>query len=247
MSIVNYADRVFKTNLPAIDVAIGQKTTPLTFTHSQDITWTRINQTYSIASNWEIESIFFTFSAATARNFTAEIVQGVRILEHYNDFLWIRCGGVLYQKITLTAGWYSGTTLATQLQTQLNANTYFAAAAITFTVSYAATTGLFTITPSSGSIQYLQTNTAQGVERNSIAGHLFGLTTDSAFAATLVSDTPVFDLDSTFPIIQQTANTSLSYQYVTPVTLTLDQAFKMSSNREPVTVSYIINYKKLQL
>jgi len=81
---------------------------------------------------------------------------------------------------TLTAGTYTGATMATHLKTVLDAT--FTA---TFTVTYSSTTNKFTITHATKTIQFISSG--------STAGHNIGFTADSSAAVSIVSDTAVGD------------------------------------------------------
>jgi len=81
---------------------------------------------------------------------------------------------------TLTAGVYTGTTLATHLKTVLDAT--FTA---TFTVTYSTTTNKFTIAHA--------TNTIQFINSGSTAGYDIGFTADSSAAVSITSDTAIGD------------------------------------------------------
>ncbi|GAG78174.1 unnamed protein product, partial [marine sediment metagenome] len=145
MSIVYYPNRIYKKRVPAIDRELAKRN-PLVERGTQDITATAIDSTLSVAADWHINSITWQFSGATARDFSALIKNGRGVVTNLNDDLWFQISATLPQRIFLTEGFYTGTELAAHLQTQMDANTAFAAAGITFTVAYAAATGLYTIT-----------------------------------------------------------------------------------------------------
>ena len=115
----------------------------------------------------KLNSVELGFSGVS-RDYDANIVAGRKIVTHYNDYLWLQMESITPQRIILSAGFYTGTELAAELKTQLDANTAFSDASITFTVSY--TSPSFTITPSSGTMRYIDSFDSQpGVIRKSIA------------------------------------------------------------------------------
>ncbi len=246
MSIVYYPNRVYKGKVPAIDREMAKRN-PQIVQGSQSINATALDVTISANTNWQLNSIGWVFSAATARNFSAVVKQGRKVVENLNDYLWFETPTVGRQKITLDADFYTGTELGVELQAQMNANSTWAAAGITFTVSYNSSTGLFTITPSSGTIRYLNTNTAQTLSSyDSIAGHLFGLTVNGTLGATVVSDTTVFGLDSEVPFVSETASVALAYSHNEVHTLGIDQAVCLTTNSGvAITVDYVVNYEEI--
>lgn len=241
MSIVYYPNRPYKGRVPAIDRVMAKRQ-PLTVHGSKDITATPLAATITSNDNWMVDSIGFTFSGATVRNFSASIVNGRNVLTNLNDYMWVDVVGAGKRLVTLTAGFYTGTQLATQLQTQLDAA--YTGTGFTFTVAYAAATGLYTITPSSSTMAYIDKNTQRDfMTRDSICGHLFGLTATSAYGATVVTDTAVYGLDTEVAILSQTGSTVTSYYHNTIHVLTMDQAIQLDSNTAGVTIDYYVNYE----
>ena len=243
MAIKYYPNRVFRALLPPVD-AISKKNTVLKLSGVSDISSTAIAETLTPNRDWKVVGIKFTFSNATARNYSASIIGGRSVLENLNDFLFFKIPGTGSQKITLTPGFYTGTELATELQTQLDANSKFADLGVTFTVAYDATTGLYTITPSSGDIQYLEHNVSGTLPNQySVAGHLFGFNEDTAFASPIISDTVVAGLDSETAIILEAGGTDLSHYNSDPHILSLDEAIKIETNTAGVVVTYSVDYQ----
>ena len=247
MAIINYPENIFRTVLSAIDVTIGRNKTYAT-QYSKDITSAAIDKLFSANRNWVVNSVVFNFSTATARNFTIAISNGRTVVSQYNDYLWFLCTGgtnsnVGLQAITLDAGFYTGAQLASHLQTKLNANAAFSAGGLTFTASYNNSTGLFTITPSSGQIKYINRNISQTLgKRDSIAGNLFGLTADTVLGATVVSDTSYAGLNNDSAVAALTANTATSYVYQTAIPLSVDQSLHVTTNTAAVVVTVDVNY-----
>ena len=253
MSILYYPNRVYRAKVPAIDRVMAKRQ-PITSAGSQNVASTALSAVISNDSDWQVDSIGWSFSNTASRNFNAYIMRGRKIVEHLNDYLWFQTNVASSQRIILTPGFYTGTELATELQTRLNAATLldgtvngFNAAGITFTVTYTPATGKYLIAPDIATVRYLNVNTHQGLTtRDSIAGHLFGLNADTVLAANVSSDTTVFGLDSEAAIVSQTASDDLSYYHNDVHTLTLDQAIHLTSNSgSDVTIDYIVDYESI--
>jgi len=246
MSIVNYPNRIYKTVVPAIDRVMAKRN-PKMVVGSSNVGSTALSQVVSVPSNWQLDSISFKFSDATSRDYGFSFMHGRKVVANYNDFLWFQMLGMAPQQITLAEGFYTGTQLAAQLKAQLDANTAYVAAGITFTVTYTNLTGLFVITPSSSTIKYLDINDAAMLStRQSIAGHLFGLTTDSTtFGANVTTDTAVQGLDDEMDIVYNTGSTALTYYHDTMHTLFIDQAVHLKSSVAAVTIDWTVVYEEI--
>jgi len=246
MPIKCFPNRIIKGKVPAIDRVMAKRTTK-TATGHQDTTAAALDQIVSADSDWIVDNISLRFSAATARNYSVRIRNGRKVVSTLNDYLYIRTADIGPQKITLTAGFYTGAQLATELQTRLNANASFLAAGITFTVAYVTTTGLFTITPNAGTVQYLDYQANEiPKNRESIAGYLFGLTANTAFLAAITSDTAVYGLNTETGIINQTASTVVEHYHDDIHTLSVDQALHIeSSTGVAIVVDYTVVYEEI--
>jgi len=239
MAIKYYPNRVYKKFVPAIDRELAKRE-PQIQRGLMDINAAPLDVVISANDDWQLDSITFTFNNANARDFSASVIGGRKVVANLNDSLWFQIDTTLPQNIHLEPNFYTGTQLATHLQARLNANADFGAQGITFTVAYDATTGLYTISPSSGTLRYLDVNAAQTLStRDSIAGHLFGFNADTAFAASIVSDTPVFGLDTSAPIINESASVLTAYRDDTIHILELDEAIRLQSNSG---VNVVINW-----
>jgi len=246
MPIVYYPNRVYRAKVPAID-RVMSKMTPTLVTGSHNTASTELSAIISNDKAWQVNSIALSFSSTTGRTFSASIMNGINIVENLNDYLWFQITSSLPQRIILDAGFYTGTQLAAELKSKLDANTGFSALSITFTVAYDTSTGVFTITPSSGQIKYLNVARQTLPIRDSIAGHLFGLNETTAFASNVASDTPVYGLDSEISLLSETGNSSTSYLHEYLHTLTLDQAIHITSNSgSNVIVGYVVNYENIE-
>jgi len=245
MSIVYYPSRVFKGVVPAVDREMAQRN-PQILNGSQDISVTALDFEFSSPKNWQIDSVAFSFSNNTARNYSFGIKNGRKVVTNLNDYLWFHSSETAPQKITLSPDFYTGTQLAAQLQTQLNANAAFVAAGITFTVIYTAATGIFQVTPSTGTIKYLSVNNAQTLSnRDSIAGHLFGLTANTNFAASVSSDTAVRGINSEAFIISETASVVLDRYHDDMHILSMDQAIHLTTSVANLSVVYTVVYEEI--
>ena len=249
MSIIFYPDRIYKRGdkVPAIDRVMAKRL-PKTVSGSANIASNSLSEVISCDTAWQVDSISFLMSNAASKDFGYAIMNGVRIVEHYNDALWFQVTGTFRQRIVLSSGFYTGTELAAELASKLDANTAYIAAGITFTVTYNNTTGLFVITPSSSTIKYIQLNIAcwRGNDMDSIAGHLFGLTENSNVAANVTSDTLVTGLDSEINMVYNTASVLASSYSDIAHPLTMDQALHLkSSNGVSAVIDWQVTYEEI--
>lgn len=245
MSIKYFPNRIYKKNDAAIDRVIAKRR-PQLIRGSANVTATGVDAVISANGDWQLNSIKFSFSNAAPKTYSVAVQGGVKVLENLNDYLWFQTSNALWQKITLSPGFYTGTQLAAELESKLNANADFSAAGTTFTVAYSAITGLFTITPTGATLRYIQTNTSQTLSRcDSIAGHLFGLNVTTAFGATVVSDTPVFGLNDEAWVISET-NSLVTEHYNDDIhILDLDQALHITTNAASMIVGYEVCYEEI--
>lgn len=247
MAIKNFPHVIYKTVVPAIDRVMARRS-PVSVSTSSNLASASIDNTVSCDGTWQIDSVSFAFSNASARDFSVAVKNGRKVVAKYNDSLWFWVDGIMPQQIFLREGFYTGTQLATELQSRLNANAAFTAASKTFTVAYDSGTGVYTVTPSSGTIKYLEQNTQAWLSiRQSTGGHLMGFNVSTAnFSANVSSDTTVASLDSENAIISRPADTSLSYYNDDSHTLSIDQALRVQANStSSVTASYVVVYEKL--
>ena len=244
MPILYYANSPIK-RYPHVMEKLQRENRTFEATGSQDITSTPLSQiVWNPAPQWQINEISLVFSSSSNKNYSAALLQGRGILKGLNDSIWFKVNGAVAQKMVLTPGFYDGNTLSTELQTQLNANAAFTALSLTFSVSYTASTGLFSITPSSGNIQYVQENTGQLVYRDSTAGIVFGFTVNSAASSPLTNDTPAFGLGNTVAIgltATASANTSVFSNTVYP--MDVDTALQLTTNTAAMNAQYHVVYQ----
>jgi len=243
MPITYYPTRIQKKTTPAIDASITHNPEK-SFRYAQDTSSTALIQTLSNSKDWVVNSISFHFSDAVVRDYSLKVLRGIYVVENYNDYLWIQVSNSLWQRISLTAGFYTGNQLALHLRDQLNANTAFAALGVTFTVAYDSITGLFTITPSKNSVRYIDRNDTQALRyRQSTAGQLFGFTTDTSFAASISSDTPIYGLNHKIAIIDETESVATEHYHDDLHHLSADQALRIRSSVAAVEVSIEVTYQ----
>lgn len=245
MAIKYYPNRIQKQTPPAIDRVLAKRK-PQLIRGAANVASTALNTVISANGDWHLNNIKFTFSGATARDFSAKILGGRKVLTDLNDSLWIQHADSLPQSIVLDEGFYTGTELAAELKAKMDANTSFSALGITFTVSYDATTGLFTITPSSGTIRYLEVNTMTTPRyKDSIAGHLFGFTATTSYGSPIASNETVFGLNQEAWIVDESSSTVLENFFDDLKILNIDQALHLETNTASVRVEYEVNYEEI--
>lgn len=249
MAIKYFPNRIYKKNDAAIDRVIAKRHV-YTVSGYQDITADGLDTTINPdpGSDWQIDFIKLNFSNATPRNYTVKIANGRKVVSNLNDFLWFQTQNpsTIWQKITLSEGFYTGSELATELQTKLNANTAFSAIGTTFTVTYTAATGLFTVTPSAGTIKYIYHKVDFPLpDQYSIGGHLFGFDADAGFAAAISSSTPVFGLDDEAWIIDQTGSIVTEHYNDDLHILSIDQSVRIETNTAGTAISYAVGYEAI--
>jgi len=245
MAIIYYPNRIQKKTPPAIDRVMAQRR-PQLVRGASNVASTALDVVVSANTDWQLNSIKFTFDNANPRDYSAKILGGRKVVTDLNDYLWFQSGLTLPQKITLDAGFYTGDQLAVELKDKLDNNTEFNADGVTFTVTYDAATGLFTITPSSGTIRYLNVNTMQTQRyRDSIAGHLFGLTADTAFGASVTSNETVFGLNQEAWVVDETGSAVEEDFFDDLKILDIDQAVHIEVSTAPLRVDYEVNYEEI--
>jgi hypothetical protein len=249
MPITYYYDSKFKKPYPNFE-KIQKRKVILSASNGADLTTSGLNYTlWHPSENWVVHEVLMHFGAATARSYSVNKVIGRGIITNLNDLLWIRCDGYTAQSIYLDQGFYTGTTLATQIKTKLDADANFIAAGVApFTVSYSATTGKFTIVTTAGNIQFINTNIAVGVNRNSTAGAVVGFAADSSFATSITSDTAVLGLGDLIPIDAEATstdiNTIVNVDSLSPI-FDVDGALNLTIGTVATTVDYKISYEEV--
>lgn len=244
MAIKYYPNRLNKKVGSTIDIHRERLTTNVV-SGSKDITSEALDVVISANNDWTLNNIKFNFPDSTARDYSAKILRGRKVVSGLNDELWFQLDTTLPQNIVLSPGFYTGTELALELQTQMDANVAFDDNGITFTVAYDAATGLFTVTPSSGNVKYLNVNKMTTHRyQDSTGGHLLGFNDDTVSDSAATSTDPVFGLGNEAWVIDETANDVTEHLFTDTQVLNIDQALHLETNTAAVTVSYEINYEE---
>lgn len=196
--------------------------------------------------SWIIHEILLHLGAATAKNYSVNKAIGRGVISKVNDLLYFAGNQTVIQPIYLSQGFYkNGTVLATELQTQLNANQAFIDTAIApCAVVYVAATGKFTITTNAGDIKYFNVNIERKFYRDSTGGEVFGFTADSASSNSIQNDLAVFGLGNVISIVTATANTSIDiWASQSPAYFfDVDHAINIEISAIATTVDYKIIY-----
>jgi len=249
MPIKYYFDSKIKKFCSPVEM-LQKKKIVLSATGHVDLTASGLNYTFSCPyENWEVHEVLMHFSGAVARSYSVNKVIGRGIVTNLNDLLWIKCDGYPAQKIYLDQGFYDGTTLSAQIKAKLDANTAFVAAGATpFTVSYTTGTGKFTILATAGNIQFVNTNIAVGVNRNSTAGIVIGFNTDSSFVNSITGDTAVGALGTLAPLDSEATSTDLNtivnVDTLAPI-FNVDTGLNLTIGTVALTVDYQITYEEV--
>ena len=248
MSIIFYPGRIYKRGdkVPAIDRVMARRL-PKIVRGSANVASNVLSEVISCDTDWMVDSISFDINSSVSKDFGYAIKNGVKIVKNYNDALWFHGSTTLPQRIVLSEGFYTGTELASELQTKLDANTAYNAASITFTVAYDNVTGLFDISPLGSNLKYLQINIAcpRGNDMDSIAGHLFGLTATNTFSSNVISDTIVAGLNDEVNIVYNIDSNATNYYSDTVRTLSMDQALHLKSNNSSSVIDWQVVYEEL--
>ena len=250
MPITYYPISKIKKPYNPID-KIQKRKTILSVSNKVDLTTFGMNYTlWHPSDKWVVHEILMHFGAATARNYFVNKVIGRGIVSSLNDSLYFQTSGFPAQRIILSQGFYTGSQLATELKTQMDANQSFIDASTTpFTVSYNSTTGKFTIAAAgSAQIQYFVLNTAVNLNKDSTARQVIGFNTDSIVANTLVGDTAVFGLGDNIPIDTETGSTDLNtivnMDSLSP-NFDVDGALNITISAIATYVDYKITYEEI--
>ena len=247
MSIEFYPDSLAKKKVHVVE-KLQEPDVLYSVADSVDITASGLDVTIWSPRSWEVHRVALHFDAATAKDFDVSVQRGRGVVADKNDRLYFKMNGVNQQPIYLSEGYYDGTALATELQTQLDANAAFSGVSATpFTVNYTSGTGLFEIQPASGQIAYFDVNGTVSVRRNSSAGHLIGFTQDQALAGTLTSDTAVPGLGTDTVYISDTASSSTDVLGTDVLAMTVDNALTIGTSAVATTVHYEVVYKVLDV
>lgn len=241
MAIIKYPSRPQRAKKPAIDY-IMSSTEPFSSQGGFDLNSGALEETISFGGSWSLNIVSLSFADAVAKDYSISIINGRKVVYRENDYLWFITSTSYPTKIELDEGFYNGSDLALHLQDKLDA----AFTPITFSVDYNVTApNVYTITPSSGTIKYIDRNRQANSDMQSIAGHLFGFTEDSIFSASLASDTEVGALDQEIVVASATGDSALSVVDSTGYNMTIDQAIKIDVTTCATTVNWTVLYEAL--
>jgi len=193
------------------------------------------------AFNWDVLEVSINFNNATARDFSISKLVGARVIANLNDTFWMRHSSLgPVQRIIIGPGFYiTAAAFAAAIKVALDAQTEFAAAGIVFTVTHSATTGLLTISPSAGTVQFIYntgTNApvSNPVRNIGLAGVVMGFNVNSVDAATITGDTAI-DVGTEYDYISQIASVVTSYVSTDAFKMDMDSALKVSGVTGPAT------------
>jgi len=210
MPILYYADSIYKKRKPTPDVIETSVVPPLTHAGRESLTQAVSMRTWLPAPSWNVKEILLHISSSSNKDYAIGKLIGRGIITGVNDSLWITRNNAP-RSVIIPLGFYTGTELCLAFQTAANAT--FAGLGVTFTMIYNPTSGLFTITPSTGTMGYLHDN-PNAPRRHSTAETVFGLMNNQAESSQVVSDTVVPTLGTKFEIVGAN-NSNTTYVVVT--------------------------------
>lgn len=194
MPILYYADSVYKKYRPVAE-RLQMESRILTATGTNNAT------IWHPSPSWEVLSVALQFPSSTA-DYAISKLTGRGIIVNLNDSLWFDAGA--YVRIVIPPGFYNGATLASALQSAMNANAVLVAAgAAPLTASYSLDDQVFRIT-AGAALKYLNDRPSGGSHRHSTAGIVFGLTANQS-GTTITSNTAVPSLGTKMQVVGGTA------------------------------------------
>ena len=219
----------------------------LSFRGTNDLTSSGMDERSWTPSGWVISRINLTLDSALAKDYAINIMQGRGIVTGKNDRLYFKIDRYPQQPLILDQGFYTGTELAAHLKSKLDADAVLGTLS-PYTVTYSASTGLFTIAPASGEIQYFNVNGTVPVMRGrSTAGAQFGLTADLAKASSLTGSSAVLGLDASTEFLGDTASTITDIVSTSEIVMTVDNALQVTVSTLAATANYEIVYTPLDV
>ena len=215
----------------------------------QDLSVAPLSTSVWCPKGWEVKRVSLNFSSASAKSYAVSVVKGIGVSTGKNDRLWIGAAGACIQEVYVPQGFYDGTTLPIALAAALNSSSLsFPSAAKPFTAGYVASTGLATITPASGNVRLLATNTLMRVRQVSTFAPLVGFTTDVVYSASLVSDTATKGIGTKMAYVSSASSTNVNIFATDTIAMTIDDALLIESTLSgaaPDVVSYEVVYRIL--
>jgi len=201
--------------------------------------------------SWNVRRIALHFSSDASKSCAVSICRGAGVVSGRNDTMWFRsdlngAGGLPPQSVTIPAGFYTGDGLAAALKARLDAVTGFSSVA-PWTVTYSVSTGIFSIVPSAGHVQFYSTNpVVPGVRSRSTAGRMFGLTANAAMSGAISSDSPVAGLGVSTVYIS-TAATATDVVATNEISMTSDNALIIACEAIASNMAYEVVYETLDI
>lgn len=195
----------------------------------------------------EVSNVILKISAGAAKDYAIKKIVGRGIASGLNDMLYMKSRGKPFQIINLDAGFYRiGSDLATEIKTQLDANSAFVDLGLTpFTVTFDAVTGKFTIQTFAGQIGYIDQNTGISVRQFSTAGHVIGFMIDATPAASIISDTSVIDIGTEVDLASDTASTDQNVVITEIGFLGVDEGILIEVSNTGGMVQYSVAYRNV--
>lgn len=241
MTIRYYPNRVYRAKLPKIDKDM-QSRKLLTLNGKKDISTDALDLTLSADSDWILHSVAFQFSSSDPRDYSVKVKNGRKVVKDLNDYMWFGHSSSGLKLIRLSPGFYNGTSLASELEFQLEE----AFSGLDWDVSYDSESGFFSVEVSSGKVRYLNVNKSVPLYRqDSIGGHLMGFENDVPYSNSISGSEEVFSLDLEADLYVESGNTDLSDIFSENYNFSIDQSLKITTNTAPLEVSYVINYEKI--
>ena len=246
MSITYYPDSVHKRPSSPIDL-IKIANTVYSWSGGADLDSGALSSSlWPGFPTWTVKQIGLNFSTTDAKDYAISKLVGRGIIAGLNDRLWFKADGAPAQEITLSPGFYDNDAnkLTDELKTQLDASEAFIALGLApFTVAFTPATGLFSITPDAGTIQFLFRNeTKPDVHKTSNGGPVIGLTESTVLVASITSDTPSAEFGVTFEIVSGAASASTDINITDDFCMSNDDALVVTASGDMIA-SYVASYK----
>ena len=259
MSITYYPNGVAKPLMHVIE-KLQQPNRLYSLCGEQVLTDDDLNITVWSPRSWEVLRVSLNFTTTDTKDYSISTMRGIGIVSGLNDRLWFKMDAISSQQIIIPQLFYDGATMATAVETAMNAS-YLPATGMPFVVAYDSDTNKFTITPNAGNIKLFVTNTCVPVRRESTAARLLGFTVDSTPANPIESDTEVPALGTKTIIVSGTDSVSQNVVSTDVIAMTVDnqlvieatassQANSTSSSSSitlPMVATYEVVYRILDV
>ena len=245
MTIIYYPDEQAKKYKHVVE-EVDRRKQIMVAEGGGDITSTGLNASITYPGDWEVVDISLSFSSASNKTFSIGKQLGRQIIKNVNDRVWIAGTGLTAQEIVLSPGFYDGDELATEAQTELNANSCLQDGGLTpFVVTYTAATGLFTITPDANQVSLDIYNSNTYVRRNSTAGPVLGFTIDANLGNSISSDSPVIGLGNIIAIQAESGSGDVGIAITDSFKLNEDETIVITTGTAAMTATYKVLYRPL--